>query len=280
MILVTGATGTVGREVVRLLTEANAKVRALTRDPSKARFASSVEVVRGDFDDVASLEAATKGVEKVFLLAIGPNLAEAEGRVLAAAKKNGAKHAVKISTLGAPAKRVSIARWHRASEEQLEASGLQWTHLRPSGFMSNALSWAGSIKKAGAVFGAVGDVKAPPIHPTDIAACAVVALTQSGHENQAYELTGGEALSMHEQTEILGKAVGSPIRYVNLPDEKLRESMIAAGRPPAIADGVIELQKAVRDGGGTQVSPAVEKLLGRAPLKWEKWCQDNAGAFR
>jgi len=279
MILVTGATGTVGSDVVRLLVEAKANVRAMTRDPSKAKLPPGVEVVKGDFDDPASLAAATRGIEKMFLLAVGPNLAQAEARALAAAKANGVKHAVKISTFGAAKPDIAISKWHRSGEEQLEASGLAWTHLRPSGFMSNAMAWVGSIKKAGSVFGGIGDVKSAPIHPTDIAACAVAALLKSGHENKAYGLTGGELLSMQEQCSILGEIIGKPVKYVNLPEEKLRESMLAAGRPAALVDGVIELQRAIRASGGAPKTDEVKNLTGREPLKWSHWCHEHKAAF-
>jgi uncharacterized protein YbjT (DUF2867 family) len=282
MILVTGATGTVGSNVVRLLVEAkpNTKIRAMTRDPSKAKMPAGVEVVKGDYDDPASLSAAMQGVEKLFLLALGPKLADNEGRAMAAAKVAGVKHVVKISTLGAQAKASKIATWHRTGEEHVEASGISWTFLRPSGFMSNAMGWVGSIKNAGAVFGAQGTHKSAPIHPTDIAACAAKVLLSSGHENKAYGLTGGELFTVAEQVAVLSEVVGRPIRFVGLPDDKLRESMIAAGRPPALADGVVDLIRAVRENGGSPSLSDVPNLLGRPPLTWAQWCQEHAAAFR
>jgi uncharacterized protein YbjT (DUF2867 family) len=280
MILVTGATGTVGSDVVRLLAEAKTPVRAMTRDPGKAKVPAGVEVVKGDFDDVASLEAATKGATKMFLLALGPKLFEMEARALAAAKKNGVKHVVKISTLGAGQPNNAIATWHRTGEQQLEASGLMWSFMRPSGFMSNALSWVGSIKKASSVFGGIGEVKSAPIHPRDIAASSVAALVGTGHENKAYHLTGGELLSMQDQCDVLGKELGKDIRYVTLPDDKLRESLLAAGRPPGLVEGIIALQKAIRESGGSHKTDDVQALTGRNPLTWAQWCQEHVAAFR
>jgi uncharacterized protein YbjT (DUF2867 family) len=281
MILVTGATGTVGREVVRLLVEAGARVRAMTRAPSKAKLPSSVEVVRGDFDDAPSLAAALKGADKLFLLAVGPRIPQLEAHAARTAKERGVKHIVKLSTYGVQNPSIAIAKWHLEAERAVEAAGVAWTFMRPTGFMSNALGWVGSIKATGNIFGAYGDTKSSPIHPVDIAAASVkVLLDGEKHFSKAYALSGGELLSMPEQAQTLAQAVGREIRYVEVPDEKLRENMLAAGRPAAMVDAVVELMRWVRSTGGGTVSPDVQALLGRAPLTWAQWCKEHAGAFR
>ena len=141
MILVTGATGTVGREVVGLLVKDGQKVRAMTRDPKKARFDPKVEVVAGDFARPETLEKAAQGAEAVFSLSTGPELGAHEGALARAAKKAGAKRLVKLSVMGAGSGGENvIVKWHDAGEKAIRESGLAWTFVRPGTFMSNVLA--------------------------------------------------------------------------------------------------------------------------------------------
>jgi (4-alkanoyl-5-oxo-2,5-dihydrofuran-3-yl)methyl phosphate reductase len=281
MIVVTGATGTVGSEVVKLLVAAGEKVRAITRDPSKARFDSKVEVVAGDLGKPETLEKAMAGADRVFALSGGPELGIHDLNVATAAKKAGARHAVKLSVLGAggPA-RNQITEWHEAGEKAIRESGLAWTFVRPGGFMSNSLNWVGSVKGMGKVFAPYGDGKTSPIHPRDIAAVAVKALTSSGHEGKSYPLTGGEALSTAEQVRLLSEAVGKPIQYVATSDDAARDGMLKAGLPPALVDSLIVFAGIVRSGRAAEVLPTVEQVLGRKPLTFAEWAKENAAAFR
>ena len=150
MILVLGATGTVGGEVARQLIASGERPRLLVRNPDKARsFANSADVVRGDLDDVASLRTAMRGVDQVFMVAAGSNTVALEANVVDAAVAEGVKHIVKLSVISADAPAITFAQWHHASEEKLKANGLAWTILRPGNFMTNALGWAGTIKSDG-----------------------------------------------------------------------------------------------------------------------------------
>jgi uncharacterized protein YbjT (DUF2867 family) len=281
MILVTGATGTVGREVVKLLAEAGEKVRALTRDPAKAKFDKSVEVVAGDLDQPATLEKAAAGADAVYALATGPQLPVHTANIVAAAKKAGARRLVKLSVLGAgQGSGRSIIDWHDAAEKAVRESGLAWTFVRPGAFMSNALQWAGMIKGQGKVFSAFGDGKVPSIHPRDIAAVSVAALTGSGHEGKAYEITGGEALAVGDQVRILSEAIGKPIQYVIITDEASRDGMLKNGMPPPLVDSLVKLGALVRSGGAATVLLGVEQVLGRKPLRFVDWARENAAAFK
>lgn len=281
MILVTGATGTVGREVVAQLVAAGEKVRALTRDPAKARFDARVEVARGDLTRPESLARPLEGVDRLFSLATGPELATQEQNLARAAKKAGVKRIVKLSVWGAgEPKAGTVAGWHTAGEKAIQAEGIPWTFVRPTFFMSNAANWAGTIKGQGKVFGAWGDGKFPPVHPRDIAAVAARALTGAGHEGKAYALTGPQALSMAEQCRILSEAAGRPVEYVSLPEEAARQGMAQAGLPPALIQGLLEYQAWVRRGEAAQVLPTVEQVTGRKPLTFADWARENAALFR
>ena len=281
MILVTGATGTVGREVVLQLVAAGERVRAMTRDPKKADFDPKVEVVAGDLGDPGTLDGAVAGVDRVFALSTGPQLGVHDANLARAAKKAGARHVVKLSVLGAGSDAHNvIADWHEAGEKAIRESGLAFTFVRPGMFMSNALNWARTAKSQGKVFSNYRDGKVPPVHPRDIAAVAVKALTSSGHEGKSYPLTGGEALSMEEQVAILSEIVGKPIVFVRISDDAAREGMLKAGMPPVMVEALVEISGAQRTGTASEPLPTVEQVLGRKPLTWADWVRENAAAFR
>lgn len=282
MILVTGATGTVGREVVKLLLEAGEKVRVLARDPAKAaQLGEKVEVVKGDLREPETLDAAFAGVDKAFVLATGPELSSLEGNAFDAAKKAGVKHIVKLSAHGADMEPgIMLGRWHKESEEKLKASGIAWTILRPGGFVSNTLRWAEMIKAQGAVFHSTGEGKSTPIDPRDIAAVAVKALTAPGHEGKVYELSGPEPLTTAEMVQKISALIGKPIRCVEAPDAAARQGMLHSGMPQIMVDAVMELNELLRSGYGEKVSPGVEQILGRKPRTFDEWLRDNAAQFR
>jgi uncharacterized protein YbjT (DUF2867 family) len=281
MILVTGATGTVGREVVAQLLRAGQKVRAMTRDPSKVKFDGGVEVVKGDFDSPDTLASAVNGVERVFSLTFGPQTGDRERNLAQAAKASGIRHIVKLSALGGDDEtRNDIRKWHDEGEQAIRETGIQWTVLRPGAFMSNALHWRASIRAQGKVFSNYGDGKLPPVHPRDIAAVAVRALTSDGHEGKAYPLTGPEALSMSEQVKILEDAIGQPLEYVPITDEAARKGMEQAGMPPCLIDALVPFAAFIRSGKAAHLCHTVEEVTGRPPLRFRDWTKENAAAFR
>jgi len=281
MILVTGATGTVGREVVAQLLAAGEKVRALSRDPSKAPFDGRVELVAGDLTKPETLPPAVAGVDRVFSLAVGPQIGAQEDNLAQASKKASVRRIVNISVLGAgEAGRGGVAEWHNAGERAIQNSGIAWTFVRPGAFMSNALFWRGSIKSLGKVFSNCGDGKTTPIHPRDIAAVAVRALTAPGHEEKAYPLTGPQAISVAEQVRILSDAIGKPIEYVPITDEVAREQMLKAGIPGPYIDALLPFGAHVRAGKAARVLDTVEQVTGKRPLTFADWAREHADAFR
>ncbi len=280
MILVTGATGTVGREVVAQLLAAGQEVRAMTRDPSKVKLNGEVEVVKGDFNAPDSLASAVHGVERIFSLTFGPETGVHERHLAQAAKAAGARHIVKLSALGGDDEtRNNIRKWHDEGEQAIRETGIALTVLRPTGFMSNALHWRPSIRAQRKVFSNYGDGKLPPVHPRDIAAVAVRALTTSGHDGKVYPLTGPEALKMSEQVKILADAIGQPLEYVPVSDEATRKGMENAGMPSFLIDALLPFAAFIRSGKAAQVFHTVEEVTGTPSLRFSDWARENAVAF-
>jgi uncharacterized protein YbjT (DUF2867 family) len=283
MILITGSTGNVGSEVVKQLASAGHKVRALVRDTKEAsgKFPTMVDIVVGDLDNIDSLVNAMKGVERLYLLApLTPSIVKQEANVIDAAKRANVKHVVKHSVLGAQYEAITLAKWHRTGEKTLEASGVAWTHLRPSAFFTNTLGWAQMIKNGGTVYYPTGDGKLGLVDPRDIAAVAAKVLTENGHEAKSYEVTGPKALSTQDQVDIIGRTIGKPVKYVNVPDAAARDSMLGQGMPAAVADGMIEFCGIIRNGQAALVTDTVYKIAGRQPRSFEAWVQENANAWK
>jgi len=283
MILVIGATGNIGGEVVKQLLEVGAPVRVLARDPAKAaaKLGAGVEVVHGDLDAPETLGPAFARVSKAFVVSTGPELARLDGNAVDAAKAAGVAHVVLLSVLAAETESgLQLHQWHRESEKKLEASGLAWTFLRPGAFASNALSWIPSIKAQGVVYSPAGDGQSAPIDPRDIAAVAVKALTTPGHEGKAYTLTGPELLSTADQVAKVGAAIGRQLLFLDAPVEGARKGMLKAGMDPRLVDALLELLGNVRAGNTAFVSPTVAEVLDRPARTFDAWVQDNVAAFR
>jgi len=283
MILITGATGNVGAPLVKELLAGGHKVRAFVNDlaDAKTKLGDKVELAKGDFNDKASIEAALKGVDKVYLLTpAGPDQPKWEATFIDAAKRAGVKHVVYHSVAGAQYEANTFGRWHRAGEKLLEQSGMAWTHLRPVGFMSNAFMWLATVKSQGTVYMPCGDGKMAAIDPRDIASVAAKALTSSGHEGKSYDLTGPEALTVGDQAKAIGDAIGKPVKYVDVPDAAAKDSMIGMGLPAMMADAMIEFTSFVRSGGAGAVSDAVKTITGKPGRTFAAWCKENAAAFR
>lgn len=281
MILVTGATGTVGREVTAQLLAGGEKVRAMTRNPRKAKLDSRAEVVRGDFEDPSSLAHAARNVDRIFSLTVGPQTGLHERNLAQAAKTAGVRHVVKLSAMGGDGEtRNDIRKWHDEGEQAFREAGLPLTVLYPGAFMSNALHWRETIRGSGKVFSNYGDGKLPLVHPRDIAAVAVRALTTPGHEGKTYMLTGPEALSVSEQVKILANAIGRPINYVPVSDEAIRAGMENAGLPAPLINALVPFGAFIRSGRAAQVFPTVQDVTGRQPFTFGDWARENAAAFR
>ncbi len=281
MILVTGATGNIGAEVVRLLLAAGEKVRVLARDPSKAaHLADRAEVVQGDLLQPDSLAAAFAGAERAFVLIGSINdIPAAAGPIFRAAEAAGVRHVVFQSSATIQMRPPNtVGAWHLAGEEALKGTRLAWTMLRPGNFASNSLRWAGPIRAQGSVFAPHGTQRSSVIDPRDIAAVAALALTRPGHEGKTYVLTGPEVISTTEQIDILAAALGKPIRFVQVPVEGARAGMIKAGTPEAIADAVLELMRP-ESTLEPMLTATVEDVTGRPARPYALWARDHAHLF-
>ncbi|GIH18218.1 NAD(P)H-binding protein [Rugosimonospora africana] len=282
MLLVTGATGNVGRELVNQLDASGVKFRILVRDPARAdRLGTRADCVVADLDEPDSLPGAFHGVDKLFLLTPGIGLNHT-AHAVAAARSAGVAHIVHLSSynvLGDPMP--AMGQWHHEREEMVRASGIPATFLRPGGFMTNALDWLPTIRQAGFVLDPIGPGRYAPIDPADIAAVAALALTEDGHDGNEYVLTGEETFTIAEQVRILSAALGREIevRTVATPAEAVR-SRFPGGAPPALADAIVEgftLMRADTTGFRTDT---VKRLLHRQPATFVDWCTRNAHRFR
>ncbi|MEV6772067.1 NAD(P)H-binding protein [Nocardia sp. NPDC051030] len=281
MILVTGATGTVGRALVDQLVEAGARVRAVSRRPAEAGLPAGVEVVGADLGDPVAVAGAMQGIERVFLLSSGPEIPEHDGILAKAAATAGVTRLVKLSSgrTGDDAATDPIPTWHRAGEQAVEASGVPWTIVRPLGFMSNALHWAGSIRDHDTVYAAFGQGRIAVVDPRDIAAVAAVALLGEGHDGRTYTLSGSQPLSPGEQTEILAEVLGRPLHYVEVSPEQARSAILDHGVPAELADAIMALRATALESFTSVVYPTVQDVTGSAPRTFAQWAADHAAAF-
>jgi uncharacterized protein YbjT (DUF2867 family) len=282
MILVTGGTGKTGFELIEALAGQAVNVRAMVRDPSRATNLQlpHVTLVAGDFKDTASLDRALSGCEQAFL--VSPpveNLHELEIPFIDAAKRAGVKHIVKLSAVGAAADAPHrFGRWHFASEQHLRDSGLDFTILRANFFMQNLLGAAGMIK-SGTIYMPTGEGRAPLIDVRDIAAVAEACLTEDGHEDKLYDLTGPAALSYQEIAETFARLLKRPVRFVDVPPETARQSMIDAGFPAWQADAINELNAEMKAGHLGIVTDHVEEVGHKQPITLEQFIGDHLSAF-
>jgi uncharacterized protein YbjT (DUF2867 family) len=282
LILVTGATGTVGSEVVKLLVEQGEPVRVLTRDPEKAKkFGKNVEAVKGDLEKPETLAPAFTGVDKVFVLSNYPSIVAAEGNAYAAAKAAGVQQIVKVSgrhTNAAPFSETAVAKWHTESEHRLQSLGFRWTILRPTVFASNLFMWLD--RKQSAIVLPAGDGKDSFIDPRDIAACAAKLLTTPGHDGRIYEITSSEQLSFAQVADKISAAIGKRVIYQDIPEETARQGMLASGAPAPFAEFILRYFAAVRSGKMYPPTSAAADLLGRPPHSFDEWARDNADALK
>jgi uncharacterized protein YbjT (DUF2867 family) len=283
MILVTGGTGNSGGEIVSQLASTGSPFRALVRNPTKAAVLrlTGVEVVLGDLSDPETLRPALAGIDQVFLLsAPALNQVELESNMVDAAKKAGVQHIVKFSAMTADPNSPSLfPRWHGQVEQKILASGIAWTFLRPTFFMQNLLGLADMVK-AGTIYQPAADSKAGFVDTADIAAVAVEALTEPGHEGQAYDITGPELLSYHDIARIFSEVTGKPVTYQDIPPAAAKQAMMGMGMPEWTADGINGLMDQMRAGAYAKLSTAVEEVGKKEPTRLSAFIREHIAAFR
>jgi uncharacterized protein YbjT (DUF2867 family) len=284
MILVTGATGRTSGEVLKALLAKGEQVRALVRDPQTAGAIQGpgVELLVGDLEKPETWDAASQGVEKVFLLSPeGPQMAEVHGKFADAAKRAGVRHLVRMSMLVSnPDSPLVIAKWHGEADQSVANSGIPYTIIRPAPFMQIILGSAPMIASDDMFSGSQGDGKVGVIDTRDIGNVVATILTSDGHEGKTYPLTGPEALSMGELAGKLSAALGRDVRYVNVSQEKAKGDLMAMGMPDWMADGWVAIAMMISTGAANMVTPMVQEVTGNEPRSFDQFARDFADAFK
>ena len=285
MILVTGASGSVGRQVLLAVMGTGKPVKAMYRSAEDVRNASpEAAQVIADFADKASLQKALQGIETVFLVCSPiPQLVELESNVIEAATQAAVRHIVLNSALGAADYPKSFPSWHRKVEDKLQASGLGYTILRPNTFMQNIAAYnAPSIRAQGMFYSAMGDAKLSFIDVRDIAETTAKILTgPAAHAGRAYELNGPEALNYAEVAALISKLLGRPVQFVNIPEEAQRKAMMELKMPGWQVDALLDLQRYYTvEKKGADLTPLLEQLLGHPAIRMEQYLRENKEIFR
>ncbi|GIG66590.1 NAD(P)H-binding protein [Phytomonospora endophytica] len=268
-ILVTGATGTVGGQIVRQLHEAGHAVRALTRDPAKATLPEGVEVVAGDLTDPDTLTGVFDGVTAAHLITFGGDYESLTTgqRIMELAREAGVG---KVTILRGPGDDAFL--------ETVQASGIDWTMLTPVEFMSNHREWADRIRESGEVREGFPESLSALVHEADIAAVGVAALTQDGHAGQTYTITGPEALTIRDKVTVLAEALGRDLTLVELTEEQVLAQLLAEGWDEGSAAWMVDVRKNTPEIGYTVVD-TVERVTGRPARTFAQWGRENAGLF-
>ncbi len=278
MIVVTGATGNVGRPLTQALAEAGEQVTAVSR--RAAAMPDGVRHVAADLAEPVSLKRVLDGAKALFLLLSG-DLHAAEARpvdIIDLAASSGVRRVVLLSSQGVATRPLGPSRVAmRAVEDALRGSGLDWAILRPGGFASNALAWAESVRTQGTVAAPFGDVGVPIVDPQDIAEVAAACLLDDRHSGGVFELTGPQVITPRQQTAAIAAALGSPVRFHELTRDEARTTMTRFV-PAELADDTLDIIAAPNP-AELRISPDVERVLGRAPHPFTDWVARNTAAF-
>jgi uncharacterized protein YbjT (DUF2867 family) len=283
MILITGATGNNGRELVRQLAAAGQRVRALVRNTAKAADLKStnVELAIGDFDQPATLDAALRGVEKAFLLTpVAEHFVEWQSAFIEAAQRAEVKHLVKFSGMGADSNvKAELLRLHNETDNLLRKSAVPFTILQPNSFHQNILSSAETIKTQGAFYWPLKNAAQSTVDIRDVNAIAARVFTSPGHEGNTYVITGPEALTFQQAAEKLSAVLGRDIQYVDVPLSAAEDGMRKSGMPEWNVHALGELLSYFASGAAATVTDSVPRLLGRPAISFEQFVQDHRAAF-
>jgi uncharacterized protein YbjT (DUF2867 family) len=278
VILVTGGTGKVGRQVVTQLADRGMPVRAVARDPGSAALPADVEVVRADLADPGSLEPGLEGIQSVFLLwpfTSTKAAADLAPRVVDVI----ARRVPRIVHLSAQAAAERPDSFWAAVERLVEASAAEWTVLRPTGFATNTLMWADQIRSGDVVRWPYGEAARSLIHERDLAAVAVRVLTEPGHAGARYVLTGPQAVTQADQVRAIGAAIGRPLRWQELSREAARQKLADAFGDSAFADRALDTWAGFVS-RPEPVTQTVADVTGAPARTFSEWAADHAGDFR
>ncbi|HEY3741703.1 MAG TPA: SDR family oxidoreductase [Bryobacteraceae bacterium] len=282
---ITGATGNIGSLVVERLIARGIRPRIFVRNAenARARFGGEnrVEIHTGDLADAASLASVLAGADSLFLVNSGPDIGALDELAAKVAHAAGLRHLVKLSSYDArPEHNCGTGVWHAQGESAIRASGVPFTFLQPTGFMTNARWWAQSIKEHGVVRSATGSGAIPFIHSNDIADVVVETLTKPAEFiGECLPLTGPEALTYAEMAAKIGAVIGKPICFEAISDDEARSQQFAWKASRAMVEARISIFRAIREGRLATVTDTVERILNRKPIRFDQWAQENAAAF-
>jgi uncharacterized protein YbjT (DUF2867 family) len=283
MILITGASGSVGGAVLAEIRKTNKPFRAMYRSEEDARNApAGVSTVIADFSSKDSLKPALEGVDAVLLVCSPiPALVELESNVIDVAGASGVKHVVLNSALGAEDYPKSFPSWHRKVEDRLKASGLAFTIFRPNSFMQNILAYyAPSIRAQGEFYAAMGNARTSYLDVRDIAAAVARVLDSTDeHAGKTYELNGPEAVTFAELADRISRIANRPVKFVDIPEAAQRKSMLDSGMPEWLVEALLDLQRYYTNGQGGSVTEVLPLLLGRPPVKLDQFLVEFKGQF-
>jgi uncharacterized protein YbjT (DUF2867 family) len=283
MILVTGASGTVGKAVLNEVAKSGTKHRAMYRSATEAsRAPAGTATVIADFSKKETLPPALRGITSVYLVCSPiPQLIELEWNMINACAAAGVDHIVLSSAMGARDFRKSFPSWHRTVEDKLKSTRISFTILRPNSFHQNVLTYhAPSIRSQGAFYGSMGDARVSFLDVRDIAAVAAKSLAGGQHSGKTYELNGPEALTYSEIAAKIAKHIGRPVKYVDIPADTQRKAMLDQGMPEWQTDALLDLQTYYVSGKGAKVDGLLEQLLGRPPITMDEFASEFANEFR
>ena len=280
-LLITGATGDVGMRVVRQLAAQGIRPRIFVRSAQKAQalFGRDAEICVGDLEDPETLRRAMQGVQTLFLVNVGPEIPQRDQAAATVAAQEGVARIVKLSSLDVE-HGLAIGAWHEKGEAAIRASGVAFTFIRPTGFMTNLLAWAHSIKTEGIVRSSTGNGGRPFIHSADIASVSVAAVVDPAYMGRILTLTGPQTLTFGDATRIIGDAIGRTLIYQPISDQEAGERYARVSGSPEETAAHVALWRAIREGRLAATTHEVEQILGRKPIALEEWAFENADHFR
>jgi len=278
--LITGATGDVGSRVVRQLIKQNIRPRILVRSAEKARalFGQDAEIHVGDLARPGTTRPAMRGTDTLFLVNVGPEIPARDEDAARIAKEERVRRIIKLSSLDVE-QGLAIGAWHEKGEAAICSIGVPFTFVRPSGFMTNFLAWAHSIKTEGIVRSSTAGGSRPFIHPEDIAAVSVEALLNEKYAGRTLSITGPRSLSFGDATQIIAHTIGKALFYQAISDEEAGERYSRFSGSPEETAAHVALWRAIREGRLAASTDEVKQTLGRAPIPMEQWASENAQHF-